>query len=552
MREMDGNRARVPLSRPHRASGRKRVLVVNCYFDELRRPVRRRTKIPQAMGPAYLAGAFSRELCEVRLYSELYSGPLEDAELLAWPDLLVLTGLTTSLDRMRHVTAYARTRNKRVVAAAGGPAIRAFPRYCSRLFDYCCLGDVEQLGEVIAEVFGPAYVAEEMTPRFDLAHWIGRLAHVESSRYCNFHCSFCTLTAEGRGYQKYELEELRRHITAAGKKDFLLFIDNNFYGKDRGYFLARLELIRELWRAGYFRGWVALVTNDFFLRDENLVLARKSGCWALFSGVESFNTEWLRKMNKLQNTCLPQVEMIRKCLEAGILFLYGLVLDVGSRRLAELRQELEFITGSPDITLPSYISIPIPLPATPFFYECLGAGRIFPMTKVRDLDSTTLCVEPLDSLEDVLGFLRGLQTLKGYRRRVLAHAAKFWVTYRSNLMAEQMQAALTNAGLLCAAELVTGVGGRAWLRGRSWRRTHVSTTEKLDSVYQPAFGVDSRYADYFRPTLLTDESGQLAEEIAADLLPVRSSGSNELGPSSYLVQLSAPPRGSAGETHKTQ
>ncbi len=549
---MDGNLARVSAGNLRRESGRKRVLVVNCYFDELRRPVRRRTKIPQAMGPAYLAGAFSRELCDIRLYSELYSGPLEDAELLAWPDMVVLTGLTTSLDRMRHVTAYARTKHKGVVVVAGGPAVRAFPRYCSQFFDYCCLGDVEQLGEVIADAFGRAYMAEEITPQFDLAHWIGRLAHVESSRYCNFHCSFCTLTAEGRGYQKYELEELRRHIMAAGKRDFLLFIDNNFYGNDRGYFLARLELIRGLWRAGYFRGWVALVTNDFFFRDENLVLARESGCWALFSGVESFNTEWLRKMNKLQNTCLPQAEMIRKCLGAGILFLYGLVLDVGSRRLAELRQELEFITGSPDITLPSYISIPIPLPATPFFYECLGAGRIFPMTKVRDLDSTTLCVEPLDSLEDVLGFLRGLQTLKGYRRRVLAHAAKFWLKYKNKLMAEQMQAAMTNAGLLCAAELVTGVGGRAWLRGRSWPRTYVSTTEKPDGVYQPAFAVDSRYEDYFRPTLLTDESGQLAEEIAEDLLPARRFASAGLRPTSPLVLLSGASTSSVWEANETQ
>ena len=36
---------------------RKRVLVVNCYFDDTRRPIRRTTKVPQAMGPVYLAGA---------------------------------------------------------------------------------------------------------------------------------------------------------------------------------------------------------------------------------------------------------------------------------------------------------------------------------------------------------------------------------------------------------------------------------------------------------------------------------------------------------------
>ena len=66
-------------------SPRKRVLIVNCYFGDSRQPIRRTTKIPQAVGPIYLAGAFSRELCEVRCYTELASGPLEDEKLLSWP-----------------------------------------------------------------------------------------------------------------------------------------------------------------------------------------------------------------------------------------------------------------------------------------------------------------------------------------------------------------------------------------------------------------------------------------------------------------------------------
>src|SRR5262249_56631943 len=103
-------------------SRRKRVLIVNCYLAETRAGIGRSHKIRRAMGPAYLAGAFSRTLCEVRLHSELFSGPLEDERLLGWPDMLVLTGLTTALDRMRHLTAYARTKNRRVIVVAGGHA----------------------------------------------------------------------------------------------------------------------------------------------------------------------------------------------------------------------------------------------------------------------------------------------------------------------------------------------------------------------------------------------------------------------------------------------
>src|SRR6267142_4849394 len=136
---------------PRTAKARKRVLVVNCYFDDSRQPIRRTTKIPQAVGPIYLAGAFSRELCEVRCYTELASGPLEDEQFLSWPDVLVLTGLTNSFDRMLHLTAYARTKNPKVIVVAGGPSVRSLPLLARKVFDYACLGDIEELCEVITD-----------------------------------------------------------------------------------------------------------------------------------------------------------------------------------------------------------------------------------------------------------------------------------------------------------------------------------------------------------------------------------------------------------------
>ncbi|MGH7770795.1 MAG: cobalamin-dependent protein, partial [Candidatus Binatia bacterium] len=233
------------------AAKRNRILIVNCYLDDTRKSIARTHKVPPAMGPVYLAGAFSPKLCEVRLYNEQSAGPIEDENLLAWPDMRVLTGLTTALDRMKQLTAYARTKNARVIVVAGGPPIRALPRYSRRFFDYVCLGDIEELRQVIAEAFGKNYVADEMIPRYDLSDWIGRIGYAESSRYCNFRCSFCSLTGEGRGYQKYSLDFIRKQILAMGKKWHLFFIDNNFYGNDRNYFLARLELLREMRQEGY-------------------------------------------------------------------------------------------------------------------------------------------------------------------------------------------------------------------------------------------------------------------------------------------------------------
>ena len=492
---------------------KKRVLIVNCYFDDSRQPIKRTTKVPQAVGPIYLAGAFARELCEVVCYTEVASGPLEDERLLSGLDMIVLTGLTNGFDRMLHLTAYARTKNPKVIVVAGGPPVRALPILSRKFFDYTCLGDIEELAEVIRETFGPEYVADVMLPRYDLAYWLGRIGYVETTRYCNFHCAFCSLTAEGRSYKTYDLEYIRQQILASGKRSRMFFIDNNFYGSDRDHFRARLNLISEMRAQGQFHNWGALVTNDFFLREENLRLAKQAGCELLFSGLESFDNDWLRNFNKLQNTTAPQVEMISKSLNAGVVFSYGLMVDVTTRSVSDLRRELRFITGTPEITLPSFVTLSIPILGTPYFFECLRRGSILPETKLRDMDGTTIMQKPADPISEVVKFVDDVQSFRGYKGRTIKHAAGFTKLYRSKLTKFQMILALGAGLLVCAQPLTGSLTSLGWIKNRPKRRTYISNTEPLDHMYRPAFRVDSRFESYFKPTMVTDKSGALHEDL---------------------------------------
>ena len=481
------------------------------------------------MAPAYLAGALRPDRWEIRLYNEQASGPLHDPALLGWPDLLVLTGLTCAFDRMLHLTAYARTLNPRVIVAAGGPAVRALPRYARRFFDYPCSGDVEQLSDVVAAAFGPAYAADQLEPRFDLVDWMGRYGYAETSRYCNFRCGFCSLTAEGRAYQKYDLEAIRQHILEIGKRDLIIFVDNNFYGNDRRFFLARMALLKEMKERRQIGGWCALVTNDFFARDENLRLAREAGCYGLFSGVESFDEQSLRTFDKRQNLQHPQIDLIRKCLESGITFSYGLIFDVTTRRVAEMQREIDFVLGTPEITLPNYITLAIPLLGTPYFHDCVSRGLLLPDTRLRDLDTLTVALRPLDPIHDVAAFVRGLPGLGGRRARILRHSAGFYRRYRRHLNAYQMHIAWAGAFMLLAPYLRTRE--RVAARRRAAQRTHISTTETLDPLYTPALPVAARYASYFEPTMVTDGDGRIADALAEDLrgTPIRPAGADVVG-----------------------
>ncbi len=504
---------------------KKKILIVNCYFDELRIPIRRTTKYPQSMTTAYLAGAFCPSLCEIKLYDEVYSGPLESEALLSWPDMLVLTGLNTAFDRMLHLTAYARTKNRHVIVVAGGPAIRALPIYSQAFFDICCSGDVEQLCEVIQETFGKDYVSRDfwekgwLIPRYDLAYWMTWIGYVESSRNCYCNCKFCSMAAERSKYQHYDLEYLRQQFKALGKRRVVIFLDNNFNCPNRRLFSQKIELIKELKSKKQFDFWCALVSGDFFQNGDNLKQIENSGCLSLFCGIESFDKQALTNFRKYQNVLLPQTELISRCLQAGITLYYGVVFDIVSRSVDDIQEELNFIISRPEITLPSFISLAVPLLKTPFFTECIQDERFLPNIKIRDMDGTTIIMKPRDSMSRTLQFVKEIQNLSSYKKKIIMHGLKFFRTYRRDLDFFQMGLALYNAFLLCTPKLTTikSFPNVTPFNGNQGR-TFIGSTEPLDDVYKPAFRVDSIYENYFKPTMLTDKNGNLSEQLYEDVL----------------------------------
>jgi hypothetical protein len=477
----------------------KKILIVTCRFDEDRGGGSRPWRVPQAMAPAFLAGAFNPILCEVRLYSELYSGPLTDRDLLAWPDMLVLSGLQVDFDRFLHLTAYARTLNPKVVVAAGGSLIEVLPGLSRKFFDYCSSGPVEEIRDVIRDVFGADHVAETFTPRYDLAYWSKGMGLVESSRYCNFHCSFCTMSIRRLPYTNFDPEHVRRQILSTKKKR-IFFLDNNFYGNNIHQFESKLQMLKEMKQRGEMTSWSAELTADFSMRERNLKLARESGCAALFCGVESFDTGSLSSFEKRQNIT-DQVEMIRRCLNAGILFIYGIILDPTRRTIRSLRDEFEFVLNNDEIPLPGYITLPIPLLGTPLFFEYLNNEEILPLTRIRDLDGTALALRPLESLESFVEFWPKVLRWQDRKAQLIARTYRFARRYRHSLDAVSQFVNFGNT----ATQLLP--------KYRNKRRTFISTTDCLDPVYEPAFRVAAKYRSYFEPVYLTDEAGRLNPQL---------------------------------------
>lgn len=506
----------------------KKILIVNCYFPEMREPIKRRNEVPDALAPVLLGGHFSQDHCEVKLYNEVHSGFIEvfKPDLLSWPDMIVMTGLTATFDRLLHLTAYAKTANPRVITVAGGHAVRCLPRYAETFLDYCCTGDVEQVGEVIRDAFGPDYVSDEFRPRYDLAYWIKRLGYAESTRNCNFKCSFCSLTGVGRKYQPQSLEYLESQMEAMGKRMALFFNDNQLVGDGPASFRKRIECVRRRREAGQFKVWSGFVTDSFFWDEENIRLAAESGCASVFVGVESFeDSMWLDTVNKKQNSRMNQVELIQRCLEAGIIFQYGLVYDPTTQSLEQMYKQLDLICDHPEIPAPNFIFTAIPFPGTPFFHDRYEKGEILPNTGMRDLEGSTLSLKPIDPIEDVVHFIRNGRNFRGYRRRFLAHQAKFLWHYRRSLGAFAMTVSSLTALAILSPGSFSSPGA---IFVRKGARSNVSTTERLDAVYTPRLPVGARYESYFEPTWITDEKGVLNPLLEEDALATNFRRSGKL------------------------
>ena len=494
-----------------------KVLIVNCFSDNHRGARGNTLFVPQPMTGVVLAGHMHRDKVEVRVHCEFASGPFEDLTSLRWADLLVLTGLNPAFDRMRHITAYARTVNPKIAVATGGPLARILPRLSRRYFDYVCGDDVEQIQDVLHEVFGAGYAAENPLPRYDLARWMRLVGFAESSRNCNFRCGFCSMTAEDRPFTNIDPDYIRRQVELLGYRPCVMFLDQNFYGGSRANFRARVAVLRQLYAEKKMGGWAALVTADFFNDPENLRLARESGCIGFFCGVESFSREQIAAYRKKQNLILPQEEVISRSLEAGLVFHYGMVFDPSERRVADLLQEIEFIVDNPKITLPSFMSLVIPLLGTPLFNKRLNDGSILPNVKLRDMDGRSVVCHTLDPLEKVVEFAARMDRGLMPKRSLARHARRFYQHYRGKLPGWSMASVLTNYWSMAYPGLGTNGRDRTIKLPAQARRSYLASSEPTGTLYSPMIAIAERYRGHFDPLYVTDHDGELHTDLRDDL-----------------------------------
>jgi len=492
-----------------------KILIVNCYSDNNKVIKGNRYTAPQQMTTITLAGVLHPLKTDIKNHCEFLSGSFDQFKLFEWAEMVVLTGLNTAFDRMKQISAYAKTINPNIITVMGGSVARAIPKLSAQYFDIVATGDVEELIDIVNQSFEGDFAAEVAIPRYDLAKWMFLIRYAESSRNCNFKCNFCSMAAEKNKHFVYDSSTLRNQIRHLGTPPAVMFMDQNFYAGSRKNFLDRIAILKELHDCGKLKTWSGLVTSDFYRKEDNMRLVKEAGCSGFFSGVESFSPEQIASYKKKQNLILPQDKIIMSSLNAGLVFHYGLMLDTTERPLQDLRDELDYVLHNSRITLPSFLSLPIPLLGTPLFHQTIKKNEFLPNVKLRDMDGRSLMCKPLDSIEDATAFVKELEY--GYMKRstLFKRQWQFFWRYRKKLSKIGMGSALTTLESMGYPK--RGTNGREDTLFNKNPRTHLASTEKLGNLYQPSIRIDAKYQHHFSPLMVTDEQGQLHPDLEADM-----------------------------------
>ncbi len=294
-------------------------------------------------------------------------------------DVVGITANTAAAPHAYWLAAEYRKRGIKVVI--GGPHATLMPEEVQLHADAVVIGEGEivwpkLLSDYEKGCLQPVYKSCELPdlqdmplPRWDLIK--GRVygkGVTIATRGCPFACEYCTIPKMYERKMRYRpvmdiVGELK-HMPGRA----LIFWDDNI-GANKTY---AKELFRAI--APYNRWWTSQATSDVALDDEFMELAAKSGCKALFIGLETISQNSLNSANKAHNQVKKYKEIIKRFHYYGIAIQAGTVFGFDHDDRSIFRTTVEFYR---DIGLDSAtISVLIPFPNTPLFRRLDAEGRI--------------------------------------------------------------------------------------------------------------------------------------------------------------------------------
>jgi len=359
---------------PAASSRRYRVELITAESEASRLVRHRRLiRIPQLTMP--LLAACTPDHWEVSHTDEI-------VQRVDFDQRVDLTGITANTPAAPHAYALAgEFRRRGVPVVIGGPHATLMPGEVMEHADAVVIGEGElvwpelladfERGELkrIYQSCTLPDLKQMPAPRWDLIKGRGYGKGVTiATRGCPFACDYCTIPQMYQRRMRYRpvgevVDEIRRMPGRA-----LILWDDNL-GANHDYAKELFAAIAPL-----KRWWTSQCTADVAFDDEFLSLAARSGCKALFLGLETISQASLNVANKRHNRADEYREVIRRFHHHGLAVPAGVVFGFDHDDRSIFRTTVEFFrsAGLDSAT----VSVLIPFPNTPLFRRLDAEGRI--------------------------------------------------------------------------------------------------------------------------------------------------------------------------------
>lgn len=303
--------------------------------------------------------------------------------------LLALVGVQShQLHRALDLAAYARERG--AFSVIGGP----HPMTCDTSalqnrgvsFALCEAELVwpEILAHAVAGELHPVYGGESrwqqrlespaLIPpsRRDLARYAVPMMGIYPARGCPYSCNFCSVVQiAGHRVRSQPIETTLASLAAARTAGvrFIMFTSDNFnkYPEVTSLLTAMVE---EKIQLPFFVQCDAQIHRQ----PELVELLARAGCFQMFVGAESFDTETLRAAHKFHNTPEKYKEIVRLCRQHGITSHFSNILGFPTDTEAGILNHLRTLRAlAPDV---ASFYILTPIPGTDQYEEFRRDGRV--------------------------------------------------------------------------------------------------------------------------------------------------------------------------------
>lgn len=299
-------------------------------------------------------------------------------------DLVGITAMTSQATRAYEIAREYRRRGVKTVL--GGMHASALPEEALQFADSIVVGEAEYSWPQLLDDFAAGRMKDRYSsptlhdlidlvlPRRDLLqprHYF-TFNVMQTSRGCPYQCSFCSVsTFSGKKFRYRPTEEVVeevKYLKSLGNGRFMLFLDDNIVGNVR----RAKELFEALIPLKIY--WASQATLSFAKDRELLELAARSGCKALYVGLESISSHTLKDMGKKLNDPGEYASLIDKVHKYRIAILGSFVLGTDTDDITTFKRTSDFINSTKMDT--AYFHMLTPLPATRLYEQLRSEGRL--------------------------------------------------------------------------------------------------------------------------------------------------------------------------------